>query len=664
MAEGAYYSCSINAAGTEATISFDKPGAGTWAAAYTYDSAKAPTFACTSDGYTAATLTTKARTITTQAMLSESVVSDRLVVVVRLAGTFHDDDTSLTVTTTADWVTDGTGDTSGGAVDQAITNSSTLDYPKVIGRWATAPYQRVTSTFVVEAACFDKYGLDSVVFSCSDGTTTITSTATAMTKSAVDGCYLYVGSFTASAFIDGTLTINFKAYPLYGDAASIRDTSAADGTTVPLTFRNNYGSTYDSVYAYVSPTGDDGTGAVNDIAHPFLSALKAVDAIKVYKNGLGHENNAQGGIVYFTAGNHTLRTGTASGLYLCPDEWVIFTHAPEASKETSILSGTHEEMTIEKLKVTGLTVTRATGGGIIKPGGTYSGDCSLWLDDCDCTGAGRWVAASDVIYHVWEGVWLTNDYITASQFAFRTGLYTKLCRNIEIISIGEDAFSNCAVVINCTADDLDPGETGAHSDAWQHFNNLCDENVILYCYRATALNYQGIFWGDRPVPIPACQGVAIVNVFLGFTASPIGGGFCAFGVDVDHLLLWNITMINGDYWLFSRNDLGVETTFTNASVKGNCWYWCQSSYDEKAKKDLGSWDQNHYITGTAFETSNSTTGDAGVDTWGRPEVASTLRNRLIPPPVLGDASNSYRGTSGDAGAYEYTGDKKCLFRIA
>ena len=115
------------------------------------------------------------------------------------------------------------------AYSGAVTNNSTVTYAQSppICQWATVPYQRVTAAFTVEAACFHRAAYEgrpvySVVFGCTDGTNTATSTSTIPIISAASSQYndqhpvlVYAGNFNASTFIQGD-TIICTSLPTHG----------------------------------------------------------------------------------------------------------------------------------------------------------------------------------------------------------------------------------------------------------------------------------------------------------------------------------------------------------------------------------------------------------------------------------------------------------------
>ena len=90
---------------------------------------------------------------------------------------------------------------------------------------------------------------------------------------------------------------------------------------------------------------------------------------------------------------------------------------------------------------------------------------NVWVDGCKLLGSGQWSNQSNPIGYG-AGTWYTDCYITNVDFATPAAWFA---RGLTIEHIGNDAFALCPMVVNCTADDLNPGATGWHTDAWQWY---------------------------------------------------------------------------------------------------------------------------------------------------------------------------------------------------
>jgi hypothetical protein len=138
----------------------------------------------------------------------------------------------------------------------AVTNNSTLDYPKTFGRFASIPFENITGPFNVEALCVNFFAREGrpcrvVKFVASDGTNTETVLVTAMTKSSYDDTPLYVATFNTGDFTAASvLTVDITAYPWFGDADSVFDTTGIPMPSLSptsLTLLCEYPITYASV---------------------------------------------------------------------------------------------------------------------------------------------------------------------------------------------------------------------------------------------------------------------------------------------------------------------------------------------------------------------------------------------------------------------------------
>lgn len=134
----------------------------------------------------------------------------------------------------------GSSETSAAASNQTCTNSSTLDYPKVIGRWdriaGVHTGDLVTASFRMAARCYAKFGIARVDFDADGQSSSNNEGETVTTRTAVQraGSGLYAESYRTGLialddFTDNELVdLRFRAYPVVGDADSIIDT---DGHT-------------------------------------------------------------------------------------------------------------------------------------------------------------------------------------------------------------------------------------------------------------------------------------------------------------------------------------------------------------------------------------------------------------------------------------------------
>lgn len=180
-----------------------------------------------------------------EATLDEVVnANTRLECKVALDDYLYDGETGVVATVAAAFAAQGGNDSleySGGAV----TNSSTLTYPRVIMRSITVPYQRVTGTWDVEFVCDHLYARAGKPVACvkvtaSDtddgGAYTETVTATYVRKQFAGSglyCGVYRATFDAADFGQGKkIKVTAKAFPWVGDSTACIDSATAEAGIV------------------------------------------------------------------------------------------------------------------------------------------------------------------------------------------------------------------------------------------------------------------------------------------------------------------------------------------------------------------------------------------------------------------------------------------------
>jgi hypothetical protein len=174
-----------------------------------------------------------------------------------------------------------------------VTNSSAETSPRPICNWIMPHRLVVGTTLEAELVAFHRNAsggkqVACVVFSASDGVTTVTATVSAAAVSGRVGDRNAVLSYKASLDITslaaGLITLNARVFPRIGGAASVAD-SALDGNEArgfsPRYFLKNTGG---KSYAYVATTGNDTTGVVSTTAAtaaatPFLTVLGAINGL-------------------------------------------------------------------------------------------------------------------------------------------------------------------------------------------------------------------------------------------------------------------------------------------------------------------------------------------------------------------------------------------------
>lgn len=321
--------------------------------------------------------------------------------------------------------------TSGGTASSAwagsATNASTLAHSlsKVLANWSWPHWQRINislagdglnnadGSITLRAVAYHRAAQNAkpvaaVVFSVTDGTTTVTSTATAMSVDTTIGdankVVEYAGTISAAQLATltqgATLTANFAAYPWVGDSTAVLNT--ADGVNTqptplyaPRTLLLDRTGEYGTSAAVVDAVaGNDTTCAavkesVFNSASPPVACATINRAALLIRNlnaaatptGFGRGDAA--GTIYLQAGNHPW-TGASNFITGTANTWTTIRPFPGVAKSAAVInavSGNQHLGTGTKIKLQGVTVNVATAPTQV----FASSSAYLWLDDCDLT---------------------------------------------------------------------------------------------------------------------------------------------------------------------------------------------------------------------------------------------------------------------------------------
>lgn len=548
-----------------------------------------------------------------------------------------------------------------------------------IARFDVVPRQRVEygSSFNVGVVAFSKAGIQDVVFTIigqgySSGTKTSTSmtlntrVASASPGAVRDGVYEYYVNIPANEFsTDGTFTVSAL---VTGDDAGTKSLSAitllveATGAGTP-------------VEAWIATDGNDSTGAVDDDTKPYLTMAAAVTDIETANGG-----DCDNAIIYFENGTYNTTHFTASSNTTTTSEWLTLTRSSSATMAGVIFDEGNTVLNTNHLKISGVTI-RSSGVNdyFIQPSN------NLWVDQCKLTSiVGRVPTGTNPVWGDAGNTYYTSDYVYDTRYGVRGPI---LARGIKIEKVGNDAFVNNSLIINCTADDIDPTGTNAydcnganevcHADVYQQWGSGRD-NVIIYNYYATDVNYQGLFMrqesgGDQ-------TNTAFVNMFIELRTLISGGGYSGVYGNYDHFILWHNTFVGtGEpgHWgwasmlfAFEPNYSPDERSFNNSSIIGNVFHrfiWAESSsstFDyENSDNNVASYNHFEIVVSTIDSNSptTATTGDdvidivtPGSETFGYPVDEASIIDRLPSnlTGILVDAYGNLRDSTPDVGALE------------
>ena len=530
------------------------------------------------------------------------------------------------------------------------------------------PYQRIEygTTFNFGVVAFSKGGIDRVDFAISgqgyaSGTKTTstmrlnTRVATTSPGAEYPGVYEYYVEISSSEFsTNGTITV---IPTVYGNTSGSR-------VLPTITLYVEGASDEAPVEAWISPTGNDSTGTVNNRNLPYATLAGAVTDIEAANGG-----DCDGAIVYFEEGTYTISSGTTT----TNNDRLTITRASGAAIENTIITEGGSSWDTTLLKVSGLTLTSS---GTNDPCLVVAG---AWVDHCRLLGGGRTNSLYTNATNCTGGYW-TGNYNTNCGFGLRGNL--NIARGVKVYYISEDLGQNAKFVVNTVLDDMDPVGTGAHSDVFQGWGYGAD-NWLYYNIIATNTNYQYIYF---KATYDNAQDLAFVNVSIELRSCSTGGGNGKIAGVYDHLLFWHNTLFAdldvefcgsiawGSLWL---DDDAFGYSNTNSSFIGNYFhrFWLHSSalpswylygnannnealYNHQRTSYNTEFDSSDGLTTYSYGTGVIDQADPESSTFGHPVEDSTIHNRL-PSNITGimcDALGNPRDSTPDIGAFEYSSD--------
>lgn len=346
----------------------------------------------------------------------------------------------------------------------AVTNNSTLAYPSAVANWSRPGYQLTGSTVTLGAVAFHSSGqsgrpVRAVKFTVTGLTSAVTATAIVLSPT-YDSTYgdavpvvEYIVTVNLSGMTQGeNLQFDFAAYPWTGDSGAVLDTSTApmaysytatQAAPSPLP-SSQFGlcdknGTYGQTVAVVSTAGNDGTGAVVDLASfnpasppaAYLTINKAASAIAAYNNANhSSRNNAGGGIIYVrydAAGSHAW-TGASNAVPVSPVPYApvtVTTFPGDTQAVIDTQSGNKHLGATTPIVLRNLNLTLGVNTGSI------SGFLNLLVDQCTINNS---TGSAVVFYQInrWDVIRSTVTSIVQGLKYFTGGFNLSLCRGNTI----------------------------------------------------------------------------------------------------------------------------------------------------------------------------------------------------------------------------------------
>jgi len=462
----------------------------------------------------------------------------------------------------------------------SVTNNSTFISPTPVANWALPDRKVVGNSLRLEVVAFHRNARNGkqvacVVFTATDGATTVTSTVTTPTVLAYTGDLNPVIGYGVDLDITtlnnaATITANAKVYPWIGAAASIADSSTGTPDSrdfCPQTYRKDTTKFATPVFAYVSATGSDAvvdvngasggntkitTNAVTAKTNAFATITSAINALKAATNVTG--GIVDGCRIRISNSTETLGANTGAGTYQNVAELVI-ERDPLETKASCVFSfgTTAFASRCQWIRLYDLTITRTGTAAVF----TTVANGKLVMENCNFNNnshSATWGPSGIPLYVV--GTVVTN---------YATGLFSAGANNENRLFRGSstDVGGNVEpwLVLGCNFPTviLSMGTTRSMSGAIVAFSKFLSAGGASVPLGIP----QGAYVGN-------ITGVAIVqNVFewISTTSNPM---FKPSGddqtQDLTHLIVHNNTFAGA--WIYGRgNILYDETIADNRSHK-------------------------------------------------------------------------------------------------
>ena len=483
---------------------------------------------------------------------------------------------------------------------------------KAIARWDVVPYQTFDGYFNVGVVAFHINDIDRVAFSVEGGPW---QAVREMTLNPETDVVEYWIGLDARDFEDGPIEVRAVAYPKVGIPRVLGGNIIARSAGEHSLFLNsNATGTLNPVVRYVSQDGSnlDGDGTIE---HPFASVKQAAISIQ------NIQSNADNGIIYLLPGNYSF----SGEPYNAPppvteNAWLTIAAAPETDRNQVTISqgGSSERINASRVRLQGLTLSTGLVSSL-----NLNHPAAIWFQDCILTSEGRLVDTMFAGASMWRGgIYLTDSTIRDTM---NGPFAVELCRNVEVLRIGSDAFQYAYFIVNSRVEGINALDSGAHPDVWQLWVNEPLENYIVYNLIAVDVEAQGIFVDGSA----ETKDIAIVNVLIEKPGASADAGFSQWSVPVNHLLVQNFTSVQAFIW---RTD-----KFRNMSVSHSVFARMGGTQNIDP-----NWLENNHFIETEPIGHRATQGPAGfVDPHNndfRPNAQSPLNDRVVHPLTSTDAS--------------------------
>ena len=387
------------------------------------------------------------------------------------------------------------------------------------------------------------------------------------------GVWEYVFPLDTSKLPDGPVALGARAYTL----GTKREEYVLPD--LPL-YANNGGSltVADTLWVDAAKGSDDAAGTESAPLQTLKAAVKRIPA---------------GGMVLLKAGEYS-SNGLGGGSNR--PYWTTIAAAPGVARDDVQIAGGRPST--QRLRFRGVSLYCDAEKGYTPILAGENGKNSVWLDDCKCYNRkGRWAANSNVFGNRYVG-YVTGGLTTEMM----NGPGADLIRNHEVRKIGSDVWTGSyKLVVNCTASDVHPGNTGAHPDF--HQSHAVEphwvHDVILYNVTGYNCMCQGLF-GVR------LRDSAFVNVV--FERTKETSFYTQYSGPMENVLFAHVTLLN-QTWAWRASFTPVDVRVINCCMREMA-EWSDLELDGSGKNGLLVSNCFFYKAKGAFGM-NAKSGDPG-----------------------------------------------------
>jgi len=426
---------------------------------------------------------------------------------------------------------------------------------KAIARWDVVPFQTFDEKFHIGVVAFHMNGIERVDFSLDGGPW---APVYEMQLNPRTDVWEYTVTLDPNLLDDGQVEVRAIAWPETGEPRVLGGEieTGLDNGEHSILLSSNGGGSFQSLERYVSVNGSDETGDGSP-GRPYKTIMMAARSIQDDQG-----DNADGGVVYLTAGNHVYGTYSFGLRFNIENRWLTIAGAPgvDPVDVRIVKSGSNDGLRARLVSFSNLTLKPKTGSdqNIVVSNGPLVD--FAWISNCNLVGPGRKVDAS------WGGGF-SGVFATDSDYSnSRDGAFGVLMRNLAVDNIGSDALSGVGIALGCRVGRIDRSGTSFHPDILQFHGSSLIENRIAFGITARTGATQGFFAGHGI----GLADVAFVDCDIDNQAivSHVGRVF-QFGGPTRHMLVKDCVFVGPSHWridqAFSAAEVIVENSFQDHS---------------------------------------------------------------------------------------------------